>query len=206
MSLLGGDVTRARDITVAVTAMGSLEGRAPVLRSGARAGDLVAIHGRLGWAAAGLAVLGRGSARLGCWSRRSACPGQLRSRRYAARAGHVHDRHLRRLACRPGPCGAASGVLIDLRRDAFEVAEPLQAVAAATGSDPYTFLFTGGDDHALAATFPSPDAIPAGWLVVGGVDLQMMIMPASWWMAWPGNRPRIRPFRVMAHSHPTLAV
>jgi thiamine-monophosphate kinase len=68
-----------------------------------------------------------------------------------------------------GHVARASGVLIDLRRDAFEVPEPLQAVAAATGSDPYTFLFTGGDDHALAATFPSTDAIPAGWLVVGGV-------------------------------------
>ena len=50
-------------------------------------------------------------------------------------------------------------------------AEPLQAVAAATGADPYTFVFTGGDDHALAATFPSPDAVPAGWLVVGAVGI-----------------------------------
>jgi thiamine-monophosphate kinase len=63
----------------------------------------------------------------------------------------------------------ASNVLIELRRDAFELGEPLQAVAAATGSDPYTFIFTGGEDHALAATFPSPDALPAGWLVVGAV-------------------------------------
>jgi thiamine-monophosphate kinase len=60
VSLLGGDVTRARDITIAVTAMGLLEGREPVLRSGARPGNVVAIQGRLGWAAAGLAVLARG--------------------------------------------------------------------------------------------------------------------------------------------------
>ena len=66
-----------------------------------------------------------------------------------------------------GHVAQASKVLIDLRRDAFELPEPLQAVAAATGSDPYTFVFTGGDDHALAATFPSPEAVPAGWLVVG---------------------------------------
>ena len=38
VTLLGGDVTRARDITIAVTAVGVLDGRAPVLRSGARAG------------------------------------------------------------------------------------------------------------------------------------------------------------------------
>jgi thiamine-monophosphate kinase len=60
-------------------------------------------------------------------------------------------------------------VLIELRRSAFEVAQPIQAVAAATGADPYTFLFTGGEDHALAATFPAPEVVPAGWLVVGAV-------------------------------------
>ena len=64
----------------------------------------------------------------------------------------------------------ASGVLIDLRKDAFEVAEPLKAVAAATGADPYAFIFTGGEDHALAATFPASESVPEGWLVVGSVE------------------------------------
>jgi thiamine-monophosphate kinase len=63
----------------------------------------------------------------------------------------------------------ASGVTIDLDRSAFEVAEPLQAVAAATGTDPYTLVLTGGEDHALAATFPTTAALPDGWLVVGRV-------------------------------------
>jgi thiamine-monophosphate kinase len=69
-----------------------------------------------------------------------------------------------------GHVAQASNVLIELRRDTLEVAEPLQAVAAATGADPYTFLFTGGEDHALAATFPAPEAVPEGWLVVGAVS------------------------------------
>jgi thiamine-monophosphate kinase len=68
-----------------------------------------------------------------------------------------------------GHVAAASGVVIDLRRDAFEVPEPLQAVAAATGVDPYDLLLTGGEDHALAATFAA-DAVPAGWRVVGSVS------------------------------------
>jgi thiamine-monophosphate kinase len=171
VSLLGGDVTRARDITIAVTALGSLEGRDPVLRSGARPGDLVAIHGRLGWAAAGLVVLGRGfrSPRVLVEAQRrpqiSYGTGAVAAQAGATSMIDISDGLLADLR----HVAEASGVLIDLRRESFEVPEPLQAVAAATGSDPYTFILTGGDDHALAATFPSPDAIPAGWLVVGGV-------------------------------------
>ena len=169
VSLLGGDMTRARDITIAVTAMGSLDGRDPVLRSGARPGDVVAIHGRLGWAAAGLAVLGKGfrSPRAVVEAHRvpqiSYGAGAIAARAGATSMIDISDGLLADL----GHVAQASKVLIDLRRDAFELPEPLQAVAAATGSDPYTFVFAGGDDHALAATFPSPDAVPAGWLVVG---------------------------------------
>ena len=59
-SVVGGDTSSADGIVVAVTALGDLEGRAPVTRSAAQVGDVVAVCGRLGWAAAGLAVLGRG--------------------------------------------------------------------------------------------------------------------------------------------------
>jgi thiamine-monophosphate kinase len=61
----------------------------------------------------------------------------------------------------------ASGVAIDVRRDAFEIPEPLQAVGAATGADPISFVLGGGDDHALLATFP--DRPPDGWQVIGSV-------------------------------------
>jgi thiamine-monophosphate kinase len=172
VSLLGGDVTRARDITIAVTAMGSLEGREPVLRSGARSGNLVAIHGRLGWAAAGLAVLGRGfrSPRVLVEAQRvpqvSYGAGAVAARAGATSMIDISDGLLADL----GHVAQASGVLIDLRQDVFEVAEPLQAVGAATGADPYTFIFTGGDDHALAATFLDAKSVPEGWLVVGRVE------------------------------------
>ena len=58
--LVGGDVTAATEITLAVTALGDLDGRAPVTLDGARPGNVVAVCGRLGWAAAGQAVLSRG--------------------------------------------------------------------------------------------------------------------------------------------------
>jgi thiamine-monophosphate kinase len=173
VSLLGGDVTKARDITIAVTALGSLDGRAPVLRSGAQPGDVVAIHGRVGWAAAGLAVLGRGfrSPRVLVEAQRvpqvSYGAGAIAARAGATSMIDISDGLLADL----GHVAEASGVLIDLHQDAFDVAEPLQAVAAATGADPYTFLFTGGDDHALAATFPARDSVPPGWLVIGGIEV-----------------------------------
>ena len=63
----------------------------------------------------------------------------------------------------------ASGVSIDVRRSAFEIPEPLQAVAAATGSDPIEFILGGGDDHSLLATFPDAASVPPGWTVVGEV-------------------------------------
>jgi thiamine-monophosphate kinase len=171
VSLLGGDVTKARDITIAVTALGSLDGRHPVLRSGARPGDVVAIHGRVGWAAAGLVVLGRGfrSPRVLVEAHRvprvSYGAGAAAARAGATAMIDISDGLLADL----GHVAQASGVLIDLREDAFELAEPLQAVAAATGSDPYNLIFTGGDDHALAATFPVATSVPEGWLVVGQV-------------------------------------
>jgi thiamine-monophosphate kinase len=68
-----------------------------------------------------------------------------------------------------GHLAEASGVAIDVHTAALEVAEPLHAVAAATGADPLSFVLTGGDDHALLAAFPPGAALPEGWAVVGDV-------------------------------------
>ena len=58
-SVVGGDVTGADQVMVSVTALGVVDGE-PVRRSGARPGDVLALAGRQGWAAGGLAVLARG--------------------------------------------------------------------------------------------------------------------------------------------------
>src|SRR5215210_906111 len=57
---LGGDTTRACALTVDVAILGELDAP-PVLRSGARPGDLLAVTGELGASAAGLLALESGA-------------------------------------------------------------------------------------------------------------------------------------------------
>ncbi|ONM49402.1 thiamine-phosphate kinase [Nocardia donostiensis] len=61
-SIAGGDLVRSPQLVISVTAFGDPIGPAPITRSGARAGGTVAVAGRLGWSAAGYAVLAGGRA------------------------------------------------------------------------------------------------------------------------------------------------
>jgi thiamine-monophosphate kinase len=168
--LVGGDLTRGRDVVISVTVMGETRGGPPVLRSGAKAGDVVAFRGRLGWSAAGLAVLSRGfrSPRVlveayqlphvpygaGAEAQLAGATAMIDvSDGLLADLGHIAD---------------ASQVAIDLDSGRFEIPDPLHAVAAATGADPLRFILTGGEDHAMAATFPL-GKVPPEWHVIGVV-------------------------------------
>ena len=59
-AVVGGDLARGRQVVISVTGIGDLAGLDPVTRAGAQPGDTLALAGRQGWAAAGLAVLSRG--------------------------------------------------------------------------------------------------------------------------------------------------
>lgn len=167
-SVVGGDLTQADQVVIAVTAIGGCT-VSPVLRSGAEEGDVVALHGRQGWAAGGLAVLGRGfrSPRVLVEAYRRPEPpydaGLVAAEAGATAMLDISDG----LLSEAGHIARASGVAIDILPGAFEIAEPLQAVGAALGADPISFILSGGDDHALLATFPDAASVPAGWLVVG---------------------------------------
>ncbi len=192
-SVIGGDTARADHVLLAVTGLGDLAGRAPVRRSGAAAGDLVAVAGPLGHAAAGLALLTAGltagvrdgplvrahlrpappydagpeAADLGATAMIDVSDGLL------ADLGHVAD---------------ASGVRIDLDLDsgALRPAQDLLAAARAvagprlhstrTGlvtrpadATALQWVLTGGEDHSLAATFPPATPLPPRWQVIGTV-------------------------------------
>jgi thiamine-monophosphate kinase len=170
-SVVGGDLTRADEVMIAVTVIGACT-TAPVVRSGADAGDVLAVFGRQGWAAGGLAVLGRGfrSPRVLVEAYRRPEP-PYDAGKVAADAGatamiDVSDG----LLADAGHVAQASGVAIDVRSGAFAIPEPLQAVGAALGADPLQFILGGGDDHALLATYPDEASVPAGWQVVGTVS------------------------------------
>jgi thiamine-monophosphate kinase len=73
-----------------------------------------------------------------------------------------------------GHLAADSRVIIDLDRAAvvrtfLEPAGPLQQVASALGADPLAWVLTGGEDHALVATFRPTAQLPDGWSVIGSV-------------------------------------
>lgn len=190
--VVGGDLSSGPVIVVTVTALGDLGGRRPVLRSGARPGDLVALTGSVGRSAAGLALLQQGwldagplrgldgalhevgpavrevAAELVQAHRRPSPP--YGAGPQAAEAGatamlDVSDGLLRDA----GRVAEASGVLLDLSSSSLaRFVEPLHAVADALGDDPWTWVLSGGEDHGLLATF-APGAVPTSWAVVGEV-------------------------------------
>ena len=171
--VVGGDLSASDALTLAVTAFGDLEGRAPVLRSGARPGDIVALSGRLGDAGIGLELLFRlgvddhgvpDSAR--ATSLKLTHPTEvaaqltpvppIASGPLAARAGatamlDVSDG----LAIDAGRIARASGVGID-----FDSACLGRRIEVALG---------GGEDHGLLATFPPDADLPHGFRRLGTV-------------------------------------
>lgn len=171
-SVVGGDISAADSIVISVTALGDLAEAKPVLRSGAKAGDRVALAGRVGWSAAGLAVLSRGfrSPRVLVNAHRFPEPpyacGPLAAKGGATSMIDVSDgliadaRHI----------AEASDVVMSISSASIDVPEEIRATAAAYNVDPRLWLLTGGEDHALLATFGGRKKLPAGFVEIGVVE------------------------------------
>jgi thiamine-monophosphate kinase len=160
--VVGGDLSVSSVLTIAVTAFGDLEGRVPVLRSGARVGDVVAVSGPVGLAAKGLrelfaldagAEVPRGADHPAIKAQLAPTP-PIASGPLAAIAGATSMIDLSDgLALDARRVGAASGVALDL------------ALAAVGGVE----ALVGGEDHSLLATFPGGTALPGGFRAIGRV-------------------------------------
>jgi thiamine-monophosphate kinase len=170
-SVVGGDMSASPTLTIAVTALGDLQGRAPVTRSGAQPGDIVALAGRTGYAAAGYTVLSRGFRTPRIFvdaHRRPEVPyaaGVEAAKVGATSMLDVSDGLLQDL----GHVATASVVGIDVRSEAFEIPGQMRDAATALGVNPLVWVLAGGDDHALVATFPEGVTIPAAFTVIGSV-------------------------------------
>ena len=171
--VVGGDLSASPVLTLAVTAFGDLDGRAPVLRSGAHAGDVVAHAGARGDAARGLALL---------FAEATDATGEPD----AALARTVRARHPELIAAQLAPVPpVAAGVIAaiagatamldvsdGLARDARRIAEAsgigIDFDGAALGPD-VRIALAGAEDHGLLATFPPGAEIPAPFERIGRV-------------------------------------
>ena len=170
-AVVGGDLTVSDVLTVAVTALGDLEGRTAVTRAGARPGDVVAVAGELGHAAHGLAIL-FGRFRDGDAPVR-VDPALLAEGEAAAVAAQLRPSPPIGLGPFAAMAGATAmmdvsdGLALDARRMAAASGVTIALDGAALGPDPARAL-AGGEDHALLAAFPR-GALPPGFRIVGDV-------------------------------------
>ncbi|RLL69056.1 thiamine-phosphate kinase [Streptomyces sp. Z26] len=170
-AVVGGDVVRGDTITVAITALGDMRNQEPVTRSGARPGDAVAVTGWLGWSAAGHTVLSRGfrSPRAFVEAHRRPEPPYHAGPAAAALGATAMTDVSDGLVADLGHIAECSKVRIDVRSAELDVPAQMYDIGQAVGVDPLQWVLTGGEDHAIVATFPAEQKLPARWRTIGEV-------------------------------------
>lgn len=195
--VVGGDLSVSPTLTIAVTAFGDLEGRAPVTRSGAQLGDVVAVSGALGASATALRLL---------FEQAMDASGEPS----ASLAAGLRDRTAAQLAPTPpisdGPAAAlagatamldlSDGLALDAARIARASGVQLNFKSVLLGASPLLAL-EGGEDHSLLATFPPAAKFPGGFrpigVVVAGSGIALddePYSPGGWdpYTGWNGGR------------------
>lgn len=209
VALVGGDTSASpAGWIVNLTLLGEAAGP-PILRSGARAGDVVAVTGSLGRASAGLALLGRAAAPAGVSADALAevTATHLRPRprvaegRWLGETGDVtamidvSDG----LATDLGHLAEESGLgaRVDLER--VPLSESARKVADALGQDPLAWATSGGEDYELLLTCApgAVDRIAEGLERATGTRLQAIgkMVAAAEGVRFVGARGRDVPVR-----------
>jgi thiamine-monophosphate kinase len=162
VSVAGGDVSAAPVMVLSVCALGRMpEGVAPLLRSGARDGDLLCVTGALGAAAAGLVLLEQPglvvdaavAGRLVAAHRRPE-PRLAAGRVLAAQGAHAMLDCSDGLALDALRMARASGLGVSVELEALPLADGVAVVAAASGREPDLLAATGGEDYELVVAVP----------------------------------------------------
>lgn len=153
LSLVGGNLSRGREVSIVVSVTGEVGPGRAVRRRGARPGDRIVVTGSLGGAAAGLRLASQRS-----WSEdeRDAL---LRSVRPVPRVGEAAILSAHGVTAM---MDVSDGLALDLSRlcRASEVGARIEIARApvhpaATQSE----ALGGGEDYELLATLPGPDAV-----------------------------------------------
>ena len=176
-TVAGGDLGTSTELSVTVTALGLTP--QPVLRSGAHAGDQVAIAGALGTAAAGLALLETErlpdleEPALACIAAQQRPQSPLKAGEKARLAGatamlDVSDGPLKDAS----RIADASGITIDFETESLRrFITPLENTASLLSNSPehlaLEWVLTGGENHGLLATFPADAELPTEFTRIG---------------------------------------
>jgi thiamine-monophosphate kinase len=153
VTVIGGDLSKSEKMTLSITALGELSGQ-PILRSGARVGDLIYLSSLTGLSAAGLAILNR----------------ELDRPRYVVEA-HLNPKLVAPdklikvatsmcdvsdgLATDAAHLSYASNVNFNLSKDLISQAadfKDLAELAKELNEDVFDWILTGGEDHFFLAT------------------------------------------------------
>ena len=153
VTVIGGDLSKSEKMTLSITALGELSGQ-PILRSGARVGDLIYLSSLTGLSAGGLAILNR----------------ELDRPRYVVEA-HLNPKLVAPeklikvatsmcdvsdgLATDAAHLSYASNVNFNLSKDLISQAadfKDLAELAKELNEDVFDWILTGGEDHFFLAT------------------------------------------------------
>lgn len=149
--IAGGDLTSARELCIAITVLGSA--RAPLLRSGARAGDLLYVTGRFGGPLAAVRAWQRGAQPAASHRERFAHPTpRLREARWLAQHGaHAAIDVSDGLLSDAAHIAAASRVRLAIILDALPTVEGLSPDDAARSGEEYELLIASPHELDAAA-------------------------------------------------------
>lgn len=171
VTVIGGDLSKSEKMTLSITALGELSAQ-PILRSGARVGDLIYLSSLTGLSAAGLAILNR----------------ELDRPRYVVEA-HLNPKLVAPdklikvatsmcdvsdgLATDAAHLSYASNVNFNLSKDLISQAadfKDLAELAKELNEDVFDWILTGGEDHFFLATVGKENKSNELGIQIGSVE------------------------------------